>query len=93
VGPDTGSKRPAVCIGIGDGTCPPEWLARMVECFAAGFDGDVTVNDPFRGGWITRFHSQEMPWIQLELSRAPGLTPGEKRERVLTALQTWVSGI
>jgi hypothetical protein len=45
----------------------------------------VRMNDPFRGGYITRVHAEEMPWVQLELSRAPFLSNPEKRDLVLEA--------
>jgi N-formylglutamate amidohydrolase len=50
----------------------------------------VTLNEPFRGGYITRHHASEMPWLQLELSRAPFATNAEKRGAVLEALGRWV---
>ena len=49
----------------------------------------MAVNDPFRGGYVTRSHSAEMPWIQIELSRAPYLSNKDKRKVVLAALQHW----
>ena len=58
-----------------------------------GYDGfeDFYVGDIARrihadmeghGGYITRTHAAEMPWIQIELSRSPFLSDGEKRRRV-----------
>ena len=46
----------------------------------------MTINDPFRGGFITRSHAAEMPWVQLEMSRAPFASNAEKRQRMLRAL-------
>jgi N-formylglutamate deformylase len=92
VGPDPGAERPWVCLSNGDGTCPAQWMTGLHACFAAQFEGRVRVNDPFRGGHITRTHAAEMPWIQLELSRAPFLSPAEKRARVRRALAAWVQG-
>jgi formiminoglutamase len=89
VGPDPGVERPWVCLSNGDGTCPQPWIERMARCFEEAFDGPVRINDPFRGGYITRSHAAEMPWIQLELSRAPFLGPDEKRRRVSMALDDW----
>ena len=83
--------RPNVCLSNGDGTCRADWMASLRSCFEAEFGGNVTVNDPFLGGHITRTHAAEMPWVQLELSRAPFATNAEKRDRVLAALAAWCS--
>ena len=91
VGPDPGTGRPWVCLSNGDGTCPPEWIDSLQECFQRHLDGPVKVNDPFRGGYITRSHAAEMPWIQIELSRAPFLPDDGKRQVVLAALRDWAS--
>ena len=47
-----------------------------VECRRPG--PAVTINDPFRGGHITRHHARRgpLPWIQLEISRALYLPAG-----------------
>ena len=95
VGPDPGSPRPAVCLSNADGTCPQPWIERLAQELRRSFELDVRINDPFRGGYITRSHADELPWVQLELSRFDALSVAEKTERVLTALQrfcaaTWV---
>ncbi len=89
IGPGPGIERPWVCLSNGEGTCPEPWIESLRQCFQEVFDGPVLVNDPFRGGYITRTHSAEMPWLQLELSRAPFSAWAEKRRRVLTALTNW----
>lgn len=89
VGPDPGSPRPRVCLSNADGTCPAEWLESMQACFQAEFGEDVRLNDPFGGGFITRSHAVEMPWMQIELSRGTFFTNQEKREKVLAALTAW----
>ena len=66
-------------------------LDGLRDAFKQQLDVPVKVNDPFRGGYITRSHSTEMPWIQIELSRAPYLSNNAKRQMVLTALQHWTS--
>ena len=91
VGPDPGRERPWVCVSNADGTCPQQWVDTLREGFQQQLDGPVKVNDPFRGGFITRSHSSEMPWVQIELSRAPYLPHDAKRQMVLTALQHWVN--
>jgi formiminoglutamase len=87
VGPDPGVERPAVCIGDGGGLCPPRLVTLLRDCLAHHFPGEVTINRPFAGGYITRAHGAEMPWIQLELSRAPFLSWVEKRIALLAALR------
>ena len=89
VGPDPGVERPAVCLSNADGTCPPETMALLQRCFEESFEREVRVNDPFMGGYIIRSHAEELPWVQVELSRAPYLPDDEKRTRVLKALTLW----
>ena len=89
LGPDPGIERPWVCLSNGDGTCPPEWIDSLRQCFQEQLEGPVGINEPFRGGYITRFHAAEMPWIQIELSRAAFLPDDGKRQVVLRALQEW----
>ena len=91
VGPDPGAERPWICLSNGDGTCPQDWIDGMRGCFSELIDGPVSVNHPFRGGYITRSHSTEMPWMQLEMSRAPFMTNPHKRQMVLTACEAWAS--
>lgn len=89
VGPDPGRDRPWVCVSNAGGTCPQEWIDTLRDGFQQQLDGPVRVNDPFRGGYITRSHSSEMPWVQIELSRADYLPYDAKRRMVLAALQHW----
>ena len=89
VGPDPGRARPWICLSNGNGTCPQEWIDGLAACFAELIDGPVGINDPFRGGYITRSHAAEMPWMQLELSRARFMTDDGKRQTVLSALDSW----
>ncbi len=91
VGPDPGAERPWVCLSNAGGTCPAHWIEGLRESFAAEFGPRVTVNVPFRGGYITRTHAREMPWIQLELSRSPTMSNAEKQAATLGALRSWWS--
>jgi formiminoglutamase len=90
VGPDTGQERPAVCLSDVMGNCPPEWTNSMLTCFREAFSPHrVTLNNPFTGGYVTRTHSADLPFVQVELSRAPYLSNTEKSQRVLQALRCW----
>lgn len=93
VGPDSGKARPRVCIGNGQGSCPEPWLDLMVEAFKEKYDPQVAVDEPFAGGYITQVHGQEMPWVQLELSREEFIPVAEKSVRVLAALRMWIEGV
>jgi formiminoglutamase len=89
VGPDPGAERPWICLGNADGTCPTDWIEALARCFERAFDHPVSINQPFRGGHIIRAHGAELPWIQLELSRADFMGPAEKGSRTLQALRSW----
>ena len=93
VGPDAGRERPRICLGYGEGTCPRDWVETLKSCFEETIGPHVTINDPFSGGYITRHHSAEMSWLQLEMSRAPFLSNSEKNGAVLTALTNLVARI
>jgi formiminoglutamase len=87
IGPGPGQRRPTICLGDVQGaTLPAGWMQRLAECFRASFDGEVSVNVPFSGGYITRTHGQKHPWVQLELTRDASLPARKKRELVLQAV-------
>jgi len=86
VGPDPGQERPWVCLSHAEGTCPDVWLETMADCFREAFGDHVAINEPFRGGYIIRLHAEEMPWMQVELSRGDFLANAEKHQRVLQAI-------
>lgn len=86
VGPDAGKERPWICLSNADGTCPDAWIGALKACFEEQIGPHVTINDPFSGGYITRKHAAEMPWLQLEMSRAPFLSDADKSAMVRTAL-------
>ncbi len=92
VAPDPGARRPLVCLGDARGAaCPRPWVDALVECFGRHFGTDqVTLNAPFAGGYITRTHGGEQPWVQVELSRCEErMSRTEKRAAVLAALTDW----
>lgn len=86
VGPDPGQKRPLVCISNAGGTCPQEWIRGLAECFAEVFKQEITINTPFRGGYITRKHSSEMFWLQIEISRTDSYSFKFKSNSLLEGL-------
>lgn len=89
VGPDPGRERPALCLSHGDGTCPDAWIESLAACLQESFGRPVAINDPFRGGFITRHHARERPWIQVEVSRAPWISDAEKSRRLRHGLEAW----
>jgi N-formylglutamate deformylase len=93
VGPDPGQPRPRVCLSDGDGaSCPWAWFERLAGCLEETI-GDVSLNAPFRGGYITRSRPGGIPWIQVELSRAPFMSWEEKHLAVLEALRRFMEGL
>jgi formiminoglutamase len=90
IGPWPGRERPWVCVSNANQSCPDAWVAHLARCIERVFATPVSVNEPFRGGFIIRSHATEIPWVQLELSRARWLSVEEKRRRTLAALGLWV---
>jgi formiminoglutamase len=93
VGPDIGLVRPMVCLSNADGTCPEEWFYLLADCLCEAFGRKVSLNKPFRGGYIIRHHSKEISWLQLELSRNPSLSIEYKRNAVVSALKKWCNTV
>ena len=96
VAPDAGRPRPLFCLSNGDGTtCDDVRLRELASRLADAFEcppGEVALNRPFRGGYITRRHGRNpLPWVQVEMSRVlylsdPWFDPDERRvepERLL----------
>jgi N-formylglutamate amidohydrolase len=89
IGPDPGKERSLICLSNADGTCSQEWLHSIAAALEDAFETRISINEPFKGGYIIRSHSSELPWIQLEISRTEVMTPRAKRNRLLQALQDW----
>ena len=89
IGPGAGEKRPLICLSNAEGSCPDAWFKAFAECLERSFEVEVSLNSPFKGGYIVRSHARELPWVQLELSRAPFLSHAQKRSRVMCALRDW----
>ena len=87
IGPRPNSERPLICLSNADHTCPARWLQELASHLQQAFKTDVSINTPFRGGHIIRAHSSEVPWIQLEINRAPFLPDHEKRTRMIHAFE------
>jgi formiminoglutamase len=93
MGPDPGCERPYICLSNAGGTCPKEWFDHLTACFRKVQPTNVSVNNPFTGGHIIQSHASELPWIQVELSRAAFLSDEQKHERVLRALTTFCDSV
>lgn len=89
VGPDSGARRPDLCLSNAGGTCPGGIFTSLAACLEQAFERRISLNDPFKGGYIIRTHSQTLPWVQLELSRAPFAADAAKRSMLLSALRAW----
>jgi len=86
VGPDPGRTRPLVCLSNADGTCPREWILNLAGCLSEAYREKVSINVPFQGGYITRSHAAEMPWLQIEISRTDSYSVTFKRDGLLEGL-------
>lgn len=89
VAPDPGRHRPAACVSDADGACDRSWTEALAARLAEALGEEVRINDPFKGGYITRAHAAELPWLQLEVSRGDFATIEEKALAVRTALEHW----
>ena len=91
-GHDAGKERPLVCVSNAGTACPDRWLGELAGCFHEVFPGEhVAINSPFRGGYIIRSYSSELPWIQVEVSRTARLSNDDKAAGVMAALSVWSS--
>ena len=93
VAPDPGRERPLVCLSNGGGTCPEEWIHSLANCFASFFREKVTINTPFRGGYIARAHAVEMPWLQIEISQTAAYSNKFKRDCILQGLKSFCNTV
>jgi formiminoglutamase len=89
VGPDPGRERPAVCLSNADVTCSRAAIEALADCLEHALGVSIAINDPFQGGYITRTHAAELPWVQIEFSRGDFLAPDEKRHGLCDALRSW----
>lgn len=74
VSPDRGNKRPLINLGDAEGSACDSSITEMlrqsfIEVFSVNED-EVTINRPFKGGFITRYYGNNpTPWIQIEMNR------------------------
>lgn len=78
--PDPGAPRPLFCLGNRHGaTCPEPLLQALRSALAKAFaigESQVSLNEPFAGGYITRSQGAgAVPWIQVEMNRSFYLVP------------------
>lgn len=76
---DTGKSRPKFCLSNRNDRSSPQWMALLLaDCISESFRIDrdeISINDPFCGGYITRqYGNNPVPWIQIEMNRDLYLT-------------------
>lgn len=70
----TQSKRPMFCISNNDGQSSSQELIELLadsisEAYSIDKD-EISLNDPFHGGYITKtYGNKPIPWIQVEMNR------------------------
>jgi N-formylglutamate amidohydrolase len=67
--------RPIICLGDAHGkACSQEMVEKLARCFCEAFqleEKDITINQPFAGGYITRtYGNNPLPWVQVEMNRS-----------------------
>ncbi|MFC1781715.1 N-formylglutamate amidohydrolase [Planctomycetota bacterium] len=88
---DSGQERPLVCLSNAEGTFPVDWLKIMKDCFQQSFQAEISLNRPFKGGYIIQAHTAEMPWVQVEISRTDHLDNEEKKKKFLCTIEKFYS--
>jgi N-formylglutamate deformylase len=91
IGPDSGQERPLICLSDADGAFPADWLETMKDCFQQSFQVEVSLNQPFKGGYIIQAHASEIPWVQVEISRTNNLDNEEKKKKFLDTTEKFYS--
>lgn len=80
-------KRPLVCLSNNiDKSCPASLFDQVVEIFSDVFDGDVGVNNPFKGGFICQNYGRLMPTIQIEVSETERMSAAAKSALIVEAM-------
>jgi formiminoglutamase len=109
---DAGKERPLICLGNnGDNrgeqrpgnlsTCPAPWIQALAAAFGEEFgeSGEITINRPFSGGFITNAHfwHKGIPWVQIEVNRSlyergaeiPGISSIDQDDLLFTKQRIW----
>lgn len=88
VAPDAGKIRPMVCLSDGNGkSFPRPWLEKIQAVLQQELQQQVTINQPFSGGYTLRKYMAEIPYLQVEFSRTKVCSYEEKRLALLKALE------
>ena len=95
IGPDPGRRRPLICLGNRNGeTCSSDIVHHLARCFKEVFalkESDITINQPFSGGFITQtYGGNPIPWIQVEISRYLYLIPPFFKKNVMYMNQDYL---
>jgi len=75
ISPDAkNSKRPKFCLSNNDGqAATQEMIELLALCISESYGierNDISLNDPFHGGHITKtYGNNPVPWIQVEMNR------------------------
>ena len=75
ISPDgNAKKRPMFCLSNQDGnTSSTEMIELLADCISESYSIDrneISLNDPFHGGYITKtYGNNPVPWIQVEINR------------------------
>ena len=75
ISPDAkNNKRPKFCLSNNDGeTSSIEMMELLASCISKSYGikrDDISFNDPFHGGYITKtYGNNPVPWIQIEMNR------------------------
>ena len=75
ISPDgNNSKRPKFCLSNNDGKASShEMMELLAECISESYGikrNEISLNDPFHGGYITKtYGNNPVPWIQVEMNR------------------------
>lgn len=83
------SARPLICLSNNNGnSCPDEMVEKLRICLSKAFNfqlDDISINDPFSGGFIVRtYGNKPLPWIQIELNRNQYMDlPSEDNEDII----------
>ncbi len=75
ISPDKGQKRPLINLGDVEGKSCDSKITHLLKASFMEIleldNQDVTINRPFKGGYITREHGNNpKPWIQIEINRS-----------------------